>query len=244
MKTQQALKHYFDRKKKSSPGFSMRSLARRLDISPSFLSRALNGKKAMPVELQEKLAAALDVEPELLNKNEPEKMMEAREWTLAEKDATRILRNWYYIPVLEFTTLENYDGSVSEIARRLGLSVQTTEITLRELTDLGLLKSVDGRLMKTDSLLKFTSSKSVLAFRKFHDEMLEKSQETLRKATADEDFQKRLITGITITASDEAIQAAKQKLAACLHEIASDLAASPGTDVYQLSAQLFPLSRR
>jgi uncharacterized protein (TIGR02147 family) len=244
MKTQKALKHYFDRKKKSSPGFSMRSLARRLEISPSFLSRALNGKKAMPPDLQEKLVAALDVEPELFNKAEPEKIMAVEDWQLAEKDSLRILRNWYYIPVMEFTTLENFDGSISEIARRLGLSIQTAEITLRELTDLGLLKIVDGRPVKTNALLKFTSSKTVLAFRKFHDEMLEKSQETLRKATSDEDFQKRLITGITITANDDAIEAAKQKLAACLHEIASDLAAAPGTDVYQLSAQLFPLTRR
>lgn len=243
--THHALRMYLERKKKTSPGFSMRSLARRMDVSPSFLSRALNGKKSMPAELQTKLALALDVEPELLNTPKQNHVAPAVEdWVLTEKDAIKILRNWYYLPLLELTTLENFDGSTSEIARRLGLSNEVAEIALRELTSLGLIKWEDGKPKKADTKIRFTSSKTVQAFRKFHDDMLEKAQQELRSATTEEEFHQRLITGITLTGSEEAVQAAKRKLASCLHEIANDLVSTPGTEVFQLSAQLFRLSRR
>lgn len=244
MKTHHALRMYLERKKKTSPGFSMRSLARRMEVSPSFLSRALNGKKSMPAELQSKLALALDVEPELLNKPTQHHVTPAVEdWVLTEKDAVKILRNWYYLPLLELTTLQNFDGSSEAIAKRLGLSVEVAEIALRELTSLGLIRWENGRPVKADSKIRFTSSKSVQAFRKFHDDMLEKAQQELRAASTEEEFQQRLITGITLTANEEALQEAKRKLASCLHEIANDLASSPGTEVFHLSAQLFRLSR-
>jgi uncharacterized protein (TIGR02147 family) len=250
MKTHAALKMYFDRKKKASPGFSMRSLARRLDVSASFLSRVLSGKKAIPPELLKKLAHALDVEPELLvsptartSKKAPEVNTAIDDWGMADMRATQVLRNWYNVPIVVLATLENFDGRPESIARRLGLSKTTTEIALRELVSLDLLREVDGLYEKTENKLRITSSKSISVIRKFHDEMLEKSQQALRNAGDENEFQKRLITGITVSANPEKIQEAKGRLAEFLHELANDLIASPGTEVYHLAAQLFPLTK-
>ena len=250
MQTHAALKMYFNRKKKASPGFSMRSLARRLDVSASFLSRVLSGKKAIPPELLKKLALALDVEPELLSMKAPKALKKAPEvnhaiddWAMADMQATQVLRNWYNVPIVVMMTLENFDGSPETIARRLGLSKTTTEVALRELVSLGLVQKVGERFEKTESKLRITSSKSISVIRKFHDEMLEKSQQLLRQAGNEDDFQRRLITGITVSASPEKIQEAKGRLAEFLHELANDLIASPGTEVYHLAAQLFPLTK-
>lgn len=107
MLTHQALQLYFKRKKKSAPGFSMRSLAKRLDVSPSFLSRIMSGKKPAPVNLLEKLAKALDIEPEFIAK-QPRSIkkttrvanLQVEDYELPPKEADRILRNWYYVAIL------------------------------------------------------------------------------------------------------------------------------------------------
>lgn len=73
--------------------------------------------------------------------------------------------------------------------------------------------------------------------------MMKKAQEELMKKHSDIDFEKRLMTGITFTASPEKIRDVKKKLSDALHEIANDLIDDNGTEVYQLAAQLFPLTK-
>ena len=250
MQTHMALQRYFERKKKSSPGFSMRALARKLNVSPSFLSRVMSGKKPVPDPLLKKLAGALDVEPEFLavlpqksRKRTQIANTHADEYEIVKKEAEVVLRNWFYIAILELTTLENYDGSVEMIATRLRLSPTAVEIALRELQAIGLLENKSGRYRKTKSKIRFASAVSTHLIRKFHDDMMAQCQTELRSATSVESFQKRLVTGVTLSCSPEAVQAAKRKLAECLYEIAEGLMASPGTEVYHLAMQLFPLTK-
>ncbi len=243
---------YFERKKKSSAAFSVRSLARRVGVSPSFLSRALNGKKTLPDELLRKLVSALDIEPELLAPAAPKRKAGSKssevsssveDWEISGVSGLQVLRSWFYLPILELTTLANFDGTAAMIARRLGLLPAEAEAALRELAAMGLLKFADGRYSKVNKKIRFTSAKSTQLIRRFHDEMLEKSQQELRNATSEDDFQRRLIAGITVSASPEGIQAAKRRLAECLHEIANELTETPGTEVYHLAGQLFPLTK-
>jgi hypothetical protein len=102
----------------------------------------------------------------------------------------------------------------------------------------------NGQFKKANVRLRWGSAKSLAEIRNFHDQMLAKAQETLRQQTEDADFQRRLITGITVSANPEKIEAAKRKLAECLHEIANDLTAEPGSAVYHISGQLFPLTKK
>ena len=60
MKTHLVLKKYFN-KRRSACGYSLRSLAKRLEISAGFLSRILNGKKPVPYHLLLRLAQVLDI---------------------------------------------------------------------------------------------------------------------------------------------------------------------------------------
>jgi uncharacterized protein (TIGR02147 family) len=257
--TQQVLLKYFEKKKRAAKGFSVRSLAKKLELSPSFLSRVLNGQRPVSYPLLVKLGRLLDIDPETMTglKNAHSQTVEdaavprrgraqvestTGDWELTE--SFNVLRQWFYLPILEFTTLENFDGSLEKISSRLGISKTSTEIATRELLSLGLLKELDGRLKKSSKKLRWsTSTKHLADVRKYHGQMLKKAHEMLVSQTSDEDFARRLITGITVTASEKSIKAAKQKLSECLHEIANDLAAEEGSDVYQLSAQLFPLTK-
>lgn len=255
METHVVLKKYFERKKKSD-GLSLRELAKYLEVSPSFLSRIFNGEKSPPYNMLLQLKKALDIEPEVFenlkksHKNtpqNPEPKSIARNtafegWELSEENSVRILRQWFYLPILEFLTLTNFDGTNAQIARKLGLSNSTVEIAVNEMISLGLIELDNTRPKKAQVKLRWGSAKSLAEIRNFHAQMLVRAQDNLR--LSDEiNFKNRLITGITLSAKPEKIEAAKAKLAECLHEIANDLTSEPGTEVFQLAAQLFPLTK-
>lgn len=247
MKTHLLFKKYYLKKSKTSPAFTIRSLARRLDVSPSFLSRVLNGKRTLPAALQKRLAEELGVDPETLATGKKKRVTEATpaidDWAIATNDAQQILRAWHFIPILELTDATGFDGSAAQISARLGLTPYATEMALAELERIGLIEAVDGRYRKTDKKLRITASRPNPLIRKFHDEMMERSQLLLRQPTNEEDLQRRLISGITVTASPARVQEAKRKLNDCLYQIANDLLSAPGEEVYHLAVQLFPLTK-
>jgi uncharacterized protein (TIGR02147 family) len=260
MQTHLVLKKYLRKKKKSVAGFSLRRLAEEMGLSASFLSRVFSGEKPVPYALLLRLKDTLDIEPEVFaslreahqiplagarapRRGKAEVETSLQDWELTDDQSLSALRQWFYLPILEFVTLKNYDGSSAQIARRLNLSVTAVDIALEELTSLGLLKKESGRFKKTKKKMRWGSAKSLREVRRFHDQMLGKAQEVLRTQTEEADFRRRLITGITLTASPEKIEEAKKKLAECLHEIANDLTEEEGTEVYHLAMQLIPLTK-
>lgn len=260
MKTHLVLQKYIHRRRESPGGYSAKQLAAALEISPSFLSRMLSGKKPIPYGLLIKFAQELGIEPEVFSnlqeahsvplppgkaprRGAAEVNMPLGDWELAPEQAQRVLREWFYIPILELTFLSSFDGSAQAVAQRLGLPIAVAEKALQELQSLGLIEIQNGRWKKRHWKLRFSSGTSSGDIRRFHSLLLEKAKEELKKAVSSHDFERRLITGITITATPEKIEQAKKKLADCLHEIANDLVQNPGTEVYHLSAQLFPLTK-
>lgn len=236
----------------------MRLLARDLNISVSFLSRVLAGKKAIPYALLLKIQKPLEIESEVFEnirrshtefleglavpvRGKVQVKTEMEDWELAEKKTLNVLRHWYYLPILEFSTLKRYDGTPASVAKYLGLSTPVVEVALRELVSVGLMKEQEGRFIKTKKKIRWGSSKSVSEIRRFHDQMMSRAQEVLRTRTSADDFEKRLISGITLTTSPKKIKEAKRKLNEILHELANDLIAEDGTEVYHLALQFFPL---
>lgn len=258
--THAILKKHFEKRKSEDRAFSLRAVSQRLGVSPAHLSRVLSGQKPPSYALLLKLGRALDVDAEtmtalrsahshhlddatVVRRGPAEAAADRESWDLAEKETFSVLRQWFYLAILEFTTLKSFDGTAGSIARRLGVGPGAAEVALKELQSLGLLTEKNGRLRKAKKHLRWsTNSKFLPDVRRFHSQMLKKADETLTTRTADEDFARRLITGITITADTAKIQTAKEKLSAFLHELARELGDGEGTDVYHLSAQLFPLT--
>lgn len=252
------LSRYFEKKKRETRRFSMRSLARQIDVSPAFLSRMLRGERAIPFKLLDSLGEALDIEPVVLHdlkdqhprnpkkpKIRPKLGLETKpgNWDLAGPNDFGFLRQWFYLPILNITDLKNFDGRMETIAKRLGLSPITTEVAIRELLAAGLLKLKNGRLSFERRFLRWSSAKSLTEVRRFHGQMLDKAKDQLRHHTSDEELAHRLIMGVTFTASSEKIEAAKKQLNDCVYKIVDELSAEPGDEVYHLAAQLFPLTR-
>lgn len=254
----------FHRKKAAQPGYSVRALARDLGVSPSFASQVLTGKKRFPARLVGRAIKVLDMDgekarelkkaclPEAIkdeavapNSTETQLLRDQMKnrWSEVSKDKLRALRHWYYVALLDLTTCRDYDGTARFIADRLGLAEPTVEVAMRELTELGLLTMHEGKLVKSAREIRMGSARSLTDIRRFHAQMLDKAKQVMLEQTSDADFARRLITGISVATTPDKIEIAKQMLSESLHEIAAFLADGESTEVFHLSAQLFPVSR-
>ena len=255
MTANEILRQHFKRKKRK--GYSLRALARDLEVSPTFISRMFNSKKKVPLAMVGPIARVLDMDFETvlevrrqLLPVDPLAQAQFRTpgssgpWAVTTKRSLSALRQWFYLPLMELTCCIDYDGSHDYLARRLGLSPVTVEVAVRELISLSLLEQdANGYVRKTDPLLRMASSQSVAQVRAFHRQMLKRADEELSRIDS-EAFAQRLIMGVTVTAAPEDIAIAKKMLADSLHEIANFLAKAQGTEVYHLAAQLFPLTKK
>jgi|GEM_PF-1732187 len=256
--TSALLKKYFDRKKKDNARFSLRSLARSMELAPSFLSEIFKGKKALPPKHLDRLIqildidheAALEIKKSYLEFSEIAVLSKATlsslksspkkpDWQLGEKAQREILRNWYLLPMLELTLTEDFDGNFSE---RLGLTKAAVAYGIKRLIELGLLSEVKGQYRKQQSQLAFSSATSQEDFRIFHRQMLQKAEEELSNNVPGA-YDARLLTGAVITVDSKRIAELKNKLNGLLDEFSKDCMSSSGDEVYQFGVQFFPLSK-
>ncbi len=137
MKSARLLNAYFARKKKSRPGFSMRSFARLLKVSPSFVSGLLSGKKPIPISRLQELSHALDldeiaashlkealVHDQLKTRGHEDHKVEKRPseiYTLIPKSQFSLLDPWYKIPLMDLTTCENFKKTLNGLQKSWGL---------------------------------------------------------------------------------------------------------------------------
>ena len=248
MKANEILRHHFERRKRG--GYSLRALARDLEVSPAFVSNVFSGKKKIPAKMIARAAKILDIDSETVleirRQVEPGAAVfkapsASAAWKVGAKKNLSSLRQWFYVAIMELTCCADFDGSIATLARRLKLSRTTVEIAVRELTALGLLIEKNGRIVKNEAYLRLASATSAPEIRNFHRQMLKKAEEELAGA---EGFEQRLITGITVTADPQRLAVAKKMLSDALHDIANYLSdGGEATEVYHVGAQLFPLTK-
>ncbi|MDO9181206.1 MAG: TIGR02147 family protein [Bacteriovorax sp.] len=263
MQTQahEILKIYLDRKKLSYPSYSLRALARDLELSPSYVSALLTGQKPLPEVRLKDFIKVLDLDDiaiiQLKNALYPETRKETNSserlsendkdflnsYRPLDKKKYEILNDWYNIAILDLTTCENFESHPSWIAKKLKITQLQVEIAIENLKRLELLIEVDGKLQKKERLLRFPTKMSQSVIRKFHKQMIKKAYEELDSKTEEEEFSKRLITGTTFAVDSKKINLLKEKIQNNLYEVASMASDGPCESVYHFNVQLFPLTK-
>jgi uncharacterized protein (TIGR02147 family) len=255
------LKSYFERKKKSRPGFSLRSFAKAMDLSPSFVSGLLSGKKPIPLSRIPQLSRLLDLDSLAITHLKRALAQEAlqsqghdlvaiapeaatKKYKLGSKSQFSLLSPWYNVPIMDLTTCANFEKDPAWIARQLGLSRYQVEQALLQLTANGFLKETKKGFKKIEDKMRISSNESHVEIRKFHGHMIDRAKEELFAKTTKADFDRREITGITIAADPKNIEKARQRLVEALHEVAEILSEGELTELYQINAQLFSLLKK
>jgi uncharacterized protein (TIGR02147 family) len=257
----------FVRKKSEAPRFSRQKIATDLNVSLSFVSQILSGKRALPPDLVEPFCEILDLDTEQKNWL-GQKVLSSRKlnvspgllkktdlrtaqngypevpWTNQPKDNFWMLRQWYYFAILDVTSLKDFDHSVAYIARRLMLPLPMVTDAVEKLLDAGILLSVNGELKKNDRHIYFQSARSKDDLRTFHKLAMTKAISELEQYISDEDVAKRFMSTYMITAPKEKIEWAKQQVVQFMQFMTAELASETPDELYQLSVQFFPLTKR
>lgn len=264
----QLLKKYLKLKKVIFPQLSLRRLAQLMDISPSYLSRILQGKKKFPIAKLNQLSKALSLDEfqvkafkEALlyeNFNQDKKKLEQLEELVDHRNQNKnsslskyreleeikqdFMSHWYNIAIMDLTTCSNFQFNYQWIAKKLNLPIQDVKESIKKLTEEKLLKVENGKLVKETKNLRISLLKSKNHIRQFHQSMITKALWTLNNKQDEVSRANRLITGITIATNPKQIEKAKEKLTIAIHDIAEILSTGECTEVYQLNLQLFGIT--
>ena len=252
----QILRQHYDRKQKQ--GYSMRALARDLDVSPTFISNIFNGKKKIPLTMLTSLARHLDIASDALMDIRRELIPDdpfpwaglnsrqnsvLQRWAVVDaKGVSSATQQWFFLAIMDVTCCRSYDGTTAYIARRLGLPEEVVTEAVRGLVEAGLLVERDGLKRKAKDHIRVDSADLKPQIRKFHRQMFQRASLELDDVT-EEAFARRQIIGISFNISPDKISVAKKMLSDALHEIVTTLGGKDGDEVYYLASQLFPLTK-
>lgn len=232
----------YARRRKRRRSYSLRAFARQLGLQSGPLSELLRGKRPLTGALAERLADALNFDPE------------ARErWVLAARGTANapvstprsprpldderfaLIADWYHYGILSLLETASWRDSYRWIAEQLGIAEAEAKEAMQRLHRLGLVARRRGRWIATGN---FTSTHDVpsAALRKHHRQLLAQAVDALDTVSVDE----RDVTSMTLAIDPRRLPEAKRRIKAFRRELAAFLEGGDATAVYQLCIQLFP----
>lgn len=172
---------------------SLRGMARKLAVSPSYLSMVLSGKRDLTRTKAKDFAKRLGIKAEReqlfmalwqletaksdLEKDEARESLSAvcakTPITSLEVDTFKLISEWHHGAILESLDLKNQSHAISALAHRLGITTYEAEFSLQRLERMGLVKKVGRRFSKSHQNLSVTEIPSS-AIRKYHKELLDR----------------------------------------------------------------------
>ncbi len=240
-----------------NPAYSLRSFARKLQISPSSLSEILSGKRRVSKNLAQKILSRLGADPNdqdkilslfdySTNANDSAKKdgttgLSSRSYLELSSDQFQILSQWYHFAILSLAETKGFVADPLWISHRLGIKLPDAERALERLHRLGL--AVWTRSKKTLTLthrqLSTTDEIASTAVRQSHNEDLKLASEALDQvAVEDRDF-----TSITIAIDKNKLPRAKKMIREFQNQLAAFLETGNQTEVYKFCFYAFPLSQ-
>lgn len=255
------LRSVFLKRVEKNKKYSLRAYARDLSLDPGQLSLVLNGKKNISLSKASELSKLL-----FQNPREMVIFFHAVEYELAEtsdqkeKIATKIeklqrshtdfqanisddefevISNWYNIPLLELTGVKGLSVTAIQAAKYFGITEIEAMLGLEALSRLGFVKKSGKAYSRLKHLMTTTEIPS-LAIKRFHQQMLTKSQ----KALFQQDIKKRYFSAVTVSIPADKVDELKKLITEQenrITEFALSLKNEPNQVIYQSSTQLFSL---
>ncbi len=245
-----------------NPAYSLRAMARHLEMSPALLSlihrkkRNLPLGRALPVAqklgldsketdyfctlVQFDAAKSAGAKAALLDKMRT--LNTKREIKEIEVDSFKVISDWYHFPILMMVDLRRFKFEPRNVARRLGISIIEAEVAIERLLRLGLLQRLEnGKYARPAKHVGVKSEHGNEALRQFHRQMLQKAAESLETQTNDEKF----VGSETFSIDVSQLPEANEIIEDCFQRLISLFnRGKTRTETYHFGMQLFRLTRR
>lgn len=250
----QMLQTHFAELQVRRPGFSLRSFARVLNLTPAQLSETLSGKRKITRKIALRVFERLGVDPSTaqhLIGRLPEKQKRRRNKTQSKTrgqvlryvqlstDEFKIVADWYHFAILSLAETKSFKSDPTWIAKRLNIAEPDAKRAIERLLRLGLIAQKSGKLVATGK--RFATSNDIpdASIRKNHAQGLEQARNALDQVPVE----LREFAASIIAADPRLLPQAKARLRELKREITQLLESGEKREVYRLSIQLFPVSR-
>lgn len=241
-----ALRRMLIEKKSRNPSYSLRSLAKQIQMSPAALSELLRGKRGISRNRAEKVAERIYLAPELRNqmskglKSRGTKINGEISYNVLALEEYKAISEWHHFAILSLAQTKNFKSSPSWIAKRLGLKRLTTQLAIERLLKLGLLEKQNGGTLSVKHKdISSSDGISNPALRKTHSTNLELAE----LALLDVPLEKRDFSAVTMAIDPGKISEARKLLRKMRDKVSKKLETGNRTEVYKLCIQLFPLTK-
>jgi uncharacterized protein (TIGR02147 family) len=240
-----------------NPAYSLRCLAMELGISPALLSLVISGRKNFSTDRALGVAQKLE-----LNRSESEYFCALVQFETAKTETLKnqclekmrrlnrnkpitdlntdffhVIAEWYHIPILLMTDLDDFELSPKSAAKHLGISVLEASAALDRLQRLELLeRDTAGRWRRVPENGLFKSETANRGLQHFHRQMLMMAMRSLET----QDNREKVVGSQTFSVDVEQLPAARKMIEEFLNAVAGHFdKGNKRTEVYHLGVQLF-----
>jgi uncharacterized protein (TIGR02147 family) len=230
-----------------NPQYSLRSLARRVDVSASTLSEFFQGKRKLSRKLANKIAQNLYLSDEQIGqmnnfydqeKKRPKKERSVE--TQLTRDQYFLVADDIYYSILCLTETVDFQSDIVWIANRLKTTPKRVHEAVERMKRIGMLKEIDGKLYHENIFLNTSEDIANLSLKKRHEKNLEAARESLfTDPVLERDF-----SFMTLAIDKSKLPIAKKMLRKFRQELTDFLEDGEQTEVYEMCFQLFPKSSR
>jgi uncharacterized protein (TIGR02147 family) len=238
----QILKIELEQRKKANAAYSLRAFARYLGVSPAALSQLISGKRGLSLKRLNSLLEKLGLTPEESSRalrKLKRRRAESSQVTVLKEDRFRLITDWYHYAILSLGDLPDCKADPRWIAQRLGIRASDANEALARLQRLGLIKIQNGRYKQLSGSIRTTTDVPSSSIRRYHKNILGLAQSRIDEVPVE----KREFTSITMAISTKNLEKAKKLTREFKRELSDLLDEGELDEVYQLSIQLFPLSK-
>ncbi|MES2527001.1 MAG: TIGR02147 family protein [Bdellovibrionota bacterium] len=257
-KLRQSLVSYFERIRKVDSAFSMRSLAKKINVPAGNLSQFLAGKRKFSAMTVESIARQITNNPEErknlleeINRQHVEVVKKSKktssdyEYAELSEEEFLALDEWYHYAVRTVLSLSHPKYEVKWLAEKLNITQVKAEKALKLLFKLKLIAlSPDGKIVRTKKHLKTPDSirknaKLHAVKTKIHRQHIDHAMYSLEN----HDPSKRDITWVNIPANSSKLDQAREIIRKCQDDLLTLLEDESTDELYRLTIQLCPMGR-
>jgi DNA-binding MarR family transcriptional regulator len=240
----QALQQELARRCEANPKYSLRSFAAALGISHTLLSLVISGKRNPSGKLQRRIRDLLgpEVMTQMAGSQSPIKTSgTVVRYEQISLDTFSFISEWHHYAILSLLEIADSKFDSRWIAKRLGITQAQAKLAMERLERVGMISKINGQWKQVVKPLKVENEISTSATRKFHRQLLSKAAESLEE----DSVEVRDFSSTTIAIDSKLIPYAKERIRKFRRELCEELEKSSAPkEVYHLSVQIFPLSRK
>lgn len=249
----QRIQEELKKRKVNNSSYSLRALARDLNINHSLLSRIIASKIQMTPKIFDRVAGPLKLTKEEIEQFQKEikqrKKTQSKERIITSNfrqlkiEEFKIIQDGYNFAILELVNLEGFEPTGEWISNKLNINEQEAQMAIERLLTLNLIeKNSKGKYCKVSSYVSvMTPEYTALAMKKRQVDVLKKAIHSLENLP----IEKRDNSSITLSIDSDMLPEIKEKIKKMRRSLANNITqkSKKRDHVYELVIALFPWTK-